>query len=545
MHNPITIKELLEVKEGEQFQFKEAKKRFDANEAVRCCCALANCGGGRLVFGITDKRPRQVVGSAAFEQPERTRRGLIDKLKVMVDFQIYDYEGKRVLVFEVAGRPAGLPVQADGVAWWYEGDSLIPMPEKIRRRIYEETGFDFSGSVCAAADMSDLDENAIETFRTRWIEKSGNKRLGSLSVEQLLRDCEAVTEDGITYAALALFGKRKSLGKYLPQAEIIFEYRSSEASGPASQREEFRVGFFACYDRLWELINLRNNKQHYQEGFFVYDIPTFNERVVREAILNAVSHRNYQMGGSVFIRQYQDRLVVESPGGFPNGISLDNILDRQVPRNRRIAEILALCGLVERSGQGMNLIYELSIKEAKQLPDFVGTDDSFVSITLNGLVIDKNMLSVINKIGNEQLEILSTSDFLVIHALYHEMGLTENLRSRLKRLTDLGIVEHTGRSKYVLARSLYRAIGKSGVHTRMVGLDRETNKELLLKHIRNNGREGTPLKELYQVLPGHNRGQLQILLRELRKEGRIFCEGNTNAARWFAAELLGNSGDCN
>ena len=250
MHNPITIKELLEVKEGEQFQFKEAKKRFDANEAVRCCCALANCGGGRLVFGITDKRPRQVVGSAAFEQPERTRRGLIDKLKVMVDFQIYDYEGKRVLVFEVAGRPAGLPVQADGVAWWYEGDSLIPMPEEIRRRIYEETGFDFSGSVCAAADMSDLDENAIETFRTRWIEKSGNKRLGSLSVEQLLRDCEAVTEDGITYAALALFGKRKSLGKYLPQAEIIFEYRSSEASGPASQREEFRVGFFACYDRL-------------------------------------------------------------------------------------------------------------------------------------------------------------------------------------------------------------------------------------------------------------------------------------------------------
>lgn len=545
MHNPITIKELLEVKEGEQFQFKEAKKRFDANEAVRCCCALANCGGGRLVFGITDKRPRQVVGSAAFEQPERTRRGLIDKLKVMVDFQIYDYEGKRVLVFEVAGRPAGLPVQADGVAWWYEGDSLIPMPEKIRRRIYEETGFDFSGSVCATADMSDLDENAIETFRTRWIEKSGNKRLGSLSVEQLLRDCEAVTEDGITYAALALFGKRKSLGKYLPQAEIIFEYRSSEASGPASQREEFRVGFFACYDRLWELINLRNNKQHYQEGFFVYDIPTFNERVVREAILNAVSHRNYQMGGSVFIRQYQDRLVVESPGGFPNGISLDNILDRQVPRNRRIAEILALCGLVERFGQGMNLIYELSIKEAKQLPDFVGTDDSFVSITLNGLVIDKNMLSVINKIGNEQLEILSTSDFLVIHALYHEMGLTENLRSRLKRLTDLGIVEHTGRSKYVLARSLYSAIGKSGVHTRMVGLDRETNKELLLKHIRNNGREGTPLKELYQVLPGHNRGQLQILLRELRKEGRIFCEGNTNAARWFAAELLGNSGDCN
>lgn len=536
MNNPISVEALLEVKEGESVQFKEAKERFDMGEATRCCCALANCGGGKLVFGITDKRPRQVVGSRAFEQPERTRMGLIDKLKVMVDFQLLDYQGKRVLVFEVAGRPLGLPVQADGAAWWYEGDSLIPMPEEVRRRIYEESGFDFSGSVCSAAKRSDLDEAAIEDFRARWMEKSGNRRLQSLSSEQLLRDCLAVTEEGVTYAALILFGTEAALSKHLPQAEIIFEYRSTEASGPASQREELRAGFFSCYNRLWELINLRNDKQHYQEGLFVYDIPTFNERVVREAVLNAVSHRNYQMGGSVFVRQYRDRLVIESPGGFPYGISLDNILDRQSPRNRRVAEILSLCGLVERSGQGMNLIYELSIKEAKQLPDFTGTDQDFVRITLNGLIIDTKMLSLINRIGNDRLEALSTGDFLTIHALYHEDKLPESLRPNLKRLAELGLVEHTGRSKYVLARSLYAAAGKAGVHTRIVGLDRETNKELLLKHIRKSGINGTPFKELQQVLPGHSRNQIQVLMRELRKEGRAHCEGKTSAARWFTAD---------
>lgn len=127
--------------------------------------------------------------------------------------------------------------------------------------------------------------------------------------------------------------------------------------------------------------------------------------------MNAVSHRNYQMGGSVFIRQYQDRLVVESPGGFPNGITIENILDRQSPRNRRIAEILALCGLVERSGQGMNLMYEWSIKEAKQLPDFTGTDQDFVKLTLNGMVLDEKMLSLINRIGDERMESLTTGDF--------------------------------------------------------------------------------------------------------------------------------------
>lgn len=184
----------------------------------------------------------------------------------------------------------------------------------------------------------------------------------------------------------------------------------------------------------------------------------------------------------------------------------------------------------------MNLIYELSIMEAKQLPDFTGTDDDFVNITLNGLIIDKRMLNVINKIGNDQLEQFSTGDFLVINALYYDNSVLEKLRSCLKHLTDAGIVEHVARNKYVLARNLYEAVGKSGVHTRRVGLDRETNKELIVKHIRENGDKGTPLKELLQVLPGKSRSQIQVLLRELRTEGRIYCKGKTSNARWYVIE---------
>lgn len=111
MQDDHAIKELLNSKEGEHIQFKEAKNKFDSSEAAQICCALSNCGGGKLVFGISDKRPRQVIGSNAFDQPERTRKGLIETLKVMVDFQLYEYDGKRVLVFNVASRPLGLPVQ--------------------------------------------------------------------------------------------------------------------------------------------------------------------------------------------------------------------------------------------------------------------------------------------------------------------------------------------------------------------------------------------------------------------------------------------------
>ncbi len=527
------IEKLLNANEGEHIQFKEAKNRYSVDDASKICCALANCGGGDFVLGISDERPRKVVGTNAFEQPESTRRRLMDNLKINVTIQEYLFDGKRILIFKVAPRPQGTPVQYDGRAWYYNGDSLIPMPEEIRREIYSEIDVDFSCGICKGASINDLDKEAISNFRKSWAEKSGNKRHEKSSDEQLLFDCGAITDEGVTYAAIILFGKRAAIKKFLPQAEIVFEYRSSNAAGPAAQRENFQEGFFKCYDQIWNLINLRNDKQHYQQGFFIFDIPTFNERVIREAILNAVCHRNYQMIGSIFIRQYRDRLVVESPGGFPYGISLDNILDRQCPRNRLIADILEYCGLVERSGQGMNIIYESTIKEAKQLPDFTGTDDSLVRLTLNGLIIKRNMLSIIGSIGEEKVEDFSTDELLTINALYHDMPLSEKMKFTLPQLENMGIVEHAGRGKYVLARRLYEAAGEAGVYTRKVGLDRETNKELILKHIRDNGDSGTPVRELQQVLPNLSKSEIHVLLRELKNCGKIYAVGNTLAARWY------------
>jgi len=528
-----TVEELLEAPEGEHFEFKEAKQRYDFDELVRYASALANCGGGKIVLGISNNRPRKVVGSNAFDQPERTRKGFIERLHIKVDFKEYSYDGKRILVFEFASRPIGLPVAAEGVSWWREGDSLIPMPENIKHKIYEESGHDFSADICENATVDDLDESAIEIFRDLWANKTKNARIKQLSTDQLLQDCEAITEAGVTYAALILFGKRTSLGKYLSQAEIIFEYRSKETPGPAQQREEFRVGFFSCYDRLWELINLRNDKQHYQEGFIVLDIPTFNERVCREAILNAASHRNYQNGGSVFIRQYPDRLVIESPGGLPADITPENILTRQFPRNRRIASILSLSGLVERSGQGMDLIYELSILDAKHLPDFSGTDDYNVVLTLNGEIIDDRLIKVFKKIGGETLTYLTAQDFLVVNHLFYGQMVPANLQRRAERLIELGIIERVGRKRFVLSRKFYEATGQAGVYTRLTGLDKAQNQELLYKHIEKSGVEGAPFRELQQVLPGHSRRQIQVFLNDLRRKNRIELKGKTHGARWY------------
>lgn len=530
------LEELMTSKEGEHLEFKEAKKSFHFNTLVEYCAAMANEGGGKVVLGVTDKRPRSVVGSQAFKQPERTRFGLIEQLHLNIDFSLVNHPEGRVLIFYVPTHPIGNPIKYKGVYWHRQGDSLIAMSEDRLRGIFAEAGHDFSADICASTTMDDLDTGAIENFRKRWINKSGNQGLTTLTRKQLLNDAEALVDGGLTYAALILFGTRKALGRHLAQAEVIFEYRPSAASGPAQQRKEFRQGFFSFYDELWNLINLRNDIQHFQSGLFVLDIPTFSERVVREAVLNAVSHRDYQLGGSVFVRQQPRRLILESPGGFPVGITEQNILDRQAPRNRRIADIFAKCGLVERSGQGMNLMFELSIQESKPMPDFTGTDQYQVILNLNGEVQDPRFLQFLEKVGWETLDLFSTADFLLLDYIHRECKVPNQLQNRLQSLVEKGVVERFGRGrgvKYILSRRYYKMVNEKGAYTRKKGLDRETNKSLLLKHIEENVRTGSRLKELMQVLPALSKDQVQKLVAELKKEGKIYKIGATKAALWY------------
>ncbi len=523
-------------REDEHLEFKEAKKNFHFETLVKYCVALANEGGGRMILGVTDKLPREVVGTQVFPDLEKTKAGLIERLRLRMDVEEIQHPNGRVLVFQVPSRPIGMPMQYKGAYWMRGGEDLIPMTPDLLQRIFAESGPDFSAEISTSALLEDLDSNAVEVLRRLWQSKTPDQDISTRPIEQLLSDAELVVDGLVTYAALILLGKREALGKYLAQSEVIFEYRSNEAPGPAAERHEFRQGFLSALDEIWRLINLRNDRQSFQQGLFVWDVPTFNERVVREAVLNAVSHRDYRHGGSVFIRQYPRRIEIVSPGGFPPGITPDNILRQQNPRNRRIAEALGKCGLVERAGQGFDFIFSESIRQSKPLPDFSHTDAHSVSLTLHGEIQDPEFLRFLEEIGQERLATFGINDFLVVDLVHREQSVPDDLQSRVNHLLEQGIIERVGRGRGVrlmLSRQFYRHIGKAGTYTRKRGLDRETNKALLLKHIRDNRKSGSQLKELVQVLPSLSYVQVQKLLQELRIKGQIHKVGNTSAARWY------------
>jgi ATP-dependent DNA helicase RecG len=522
--------------EDGHLEFKEAKSRYDFEELVKYCVALANEGGGRIILGVTDARPRRVVGSQAFSDLERTKQGLIERLHLRIEAEEFPHPHGRVLIFHAPARPVGMPIQFNGAYWMRAGSALTTMTPDMLKAIFAEASPDFSAEPCTKATLGDLDPAAMEDFRGRWQKKSGNAGLAKLSHEQLLADAELLVDGQLNYAAMILFGTRAALGKYLAQSEIIFEYRSTEGSVPFQQRLEYRQGFFACYDALWNGINLRNDVQSYQDGLFRFEFPTFSEGVVREAILNAVGHRDYRLSGSVFVKQFPRHLEITSPGGFPPGITPENILDQQSPRNRRLAEAFARCGLIERSGQGMNRIYEETIRQSKPLPDFAGTDAHHVRLTLRGEVQNPAFVRFLEKVGDERMTSFTTQDFLVLDRLQHELAIPETLRERVPNLVRLGVVEKAGRGRHLLSRTLYAHLGQKGTYTRVRGLGDAENMALLFKHICDNREQGSPFADLAQVLPSVSERRVKYLLKRLKEDGKIEPKGGRRWARWIPAK---------
>ena len=188
---------------------------------------------------------------------------------------------------------------------------------------------------------------------------------------------------------------------------------------------------------------------------------------------------------------------------------------------------------------------ETAIRQSKPLPNFAGSAAHEVHLTLEGGVRDPAFVRFLERLGNEKLMGFSTYDFLALDAIAREQPLAEAMRDRIPRLVEAGAVEQRGRGRgrqYLLSRSLYASLGRAGAYTRKRGLDRETNKALLMQHLTDSSAEGAPIRDLLQVLPALSRNQVKRLLKELAVEGRAQVIGVTRAGRWFAVGSAGQIG---
>lgn len=414
------LKKLSLLKESEDhIEFKEAKNNFDYNGGEhkdpkdrRHCilgyvAALANERGGQLVFGMKDKRPHEVVGST-FEEGNlgALADAIYEKMgiRVKIDEEFEpskdDPNRKRVIIFNVPSRPIGKMLKFEGVPLMRIGESLREMSDSEMLKILTEQEPDFSAKVCEGLTIDDLDPKAIEVMKQKYAEKNENPGFESVSDEQALGDLDLLVKGKLNYAALVLLGKKKAIRQHLPQNNVVIEYRNDPASIQFDDRVEIQQPLFLAIDEIWAYINqpTLNPQVHISENAYIFDIKHFNKETIREAVLNAITHRSMIVQNDVVIKQSPGELTITNAGGFPIGVDKSNVLTvNSTPRSKRLAEVLQKTGLVEKSGQGVDKMFTNCIMEAKPLPDFSATDDYQVSLKFRTEIRDVPFLVYIRQ----------------------------------------------------------------------------------------------------------------------------------------------------
>jgi ATP-dependent DNA helicase RecG len=530
---------LKQLKESEdKVEFKAATHNFsyagsehrDQEERRRCflgyVVAFANEGGGRLILGMTDNEPHDVVGSdfaqgkiGALEDETYSRLGIRVRME-----ELYE-NGLRVLTAHIPPRPVGKMMKFEGVPLMRVGESLRNMSDEEMFAILSEQEPDFSAKICEGISIADLDEAAIKKMKESYSRKQKNPGFLQLSTEQVLTDLKLLENGKLNYAALVLLAKKEVIHAKLPQSKTIWEFRNSEAQIHHDSREVIDEPLFIAIDSIWKLINqpTLNRKYPVQSGAYIFDLYDFNEEVIREAVLNAIAHRDYTITSEAVVKQYPNKIIITNPGGFPKGVTIENILTvSSTPRSRLMTEILEKTGLVERSGQGVDKIFSITLSEGKAEPDYKNSDMFQVSLILRTEIIDKAFHVFVSQYQNSEKEPkLGVEQIITLCKIRN--GIFQNLKIEIvSQLEKSGLIEkvsgHTNR--YTLSQE-YHALVNDGMKIGKRYLVKEI--ELLLLSLQGNSlKMGELEKNLEESL---NRNQIKYLTGKLFEDEVLSKEG--------------------
>lgn len=371
--NSTTLQEidkwLLAPRENEHLEFKEAKNQYTAEKVFRYCVALANEGGGKLVLGVTDKLPRQVVGSSAFVNPSDIQAKILHALGFRVDVEEVSYPTGRVVVFHIPPRPAGRPYHFEGAYLMRSGEEIVPMTEDRLRQIFAEGQPDWHSRPALSSASADEVVSLLDTQSYFDLMKLPYPTTREAVLEKLMT--EGLIEHGqggwnIANVAAVLFAKKLSdfppaIARKAPRVVI---YDGIDKTKTRDERLGVK-GYAAGFSGLLEYVHSSAPQNKYLEEVVREEVKMFPLQALRELIANALIHQDFEVSGaSVMVEMYADRVEISNPGRPP--IEVDRFIDEYVSRNERLAGLMRRLGICEEKGSGVDKV--VSLAEAYQLP---------------------------------------------------------------------------------------------------------------------------------------------------------------------------------
>ena len=530
----------VEFKKGEHGNVAyDGGSRLKPSERRRCILgyvtALCNEKGGSLVIGMEDKYPHKVVGTRQNENSTGELEANIYRdtgIRPKI-YELYEDEAEkkgRVLVIDVPPRPAGTVFKFEDVPLMRVGEELKPMSDEVYLSIIQENEPDFSQQICRDTTLDDLDPDALSVLKEKYARKQNNPIFLTLSNRQILSDLQLITDEGITNAAVILLGKEDFIKRVYPQASVMLEYRHSESQITFDNRISYSQPFFIMIDRLWHDIDLRNGKFQIKEGPYICDVPYFNEEVIRESINNAITHRDYTRHSETVIKQYPQKLIVTNAGGFPHGVTIDNILTvPSTPRNRLLADVLSKTGIVERSGQGIDKIFYRTLSEGKEAPDYSGSDAFNVELILSAIIQDKAFALFIESVQQNLAEDnkLSVFEIVVLDKIRRNEKTTALDKAVIKQLMDRNLIEKRGKTNgihYILCRSYYEFTGNTAEYSKKSDWNTSQVTSIIIPFLTKYNK--AKMGDFVKLLDGHlTRRQVRVYIHHMVDQNILTASG--------------------
>lgn len=529
--------EILKIGESINTEFKSWNKVSDMkkriNLAVDELIAFANNKGGTLYFGVEDNG--EVTGCDGNYDLQNIIESIYEKTRpsIFVDPEEIEYNGKKVIALTVASD--GIThATTDGRCLKRLGKNSKPFyPDEMSNRYSEIQSSDFSGRILS--DSTEDDINKLEVYKLKEKLKARNPEstLADMDDIAFLRDLALVKSDSgnikLTVAGLLFVGKEQAINRLLPQAEVIYLHYSESNLEEYDARLDMKAPIISVIDRLSEKIQDSNRIVNVQVGLFRLEIVDFPEKVFQEALLNALSHRDYQSQGAVYVKHYPDKIVIENPGAFLDGITENNIITHpSVPRNKLIAETLQHLKYVQRTGQGVDIIFREMISSGKPFPEYKSYNDA-VSLTIYSAIDDIDFVKFIANEENELSRSFSLSELMILRYLKDNRKITmseaesliqearDQAQNACNNLKRYGLIELSG-NEYMLTAKIYDELKNSVDYTKDKAIQYIKAREMILEYIRDRGFVNN---ELVRELCGFSQKQARIILQRMRKENLI------------------------
>ncbi len=546
---------LMERWEYEIVEFKEAKGGYDTDKIGRYFSAISNEANlrqqqyGWLIFGVGEQnKTKQIVGTS-FKKGDKS---LLERFKYEISrdtangmtfydiieiFPIVNGKEYRVLMFKIPAAATGIPT--DWKTNYYEraGESLVALKQYKIDAIRSQERKDWSKQVLEKATIEHLDKTAIDLAREKYKEKMNQEHISAevdaMSDEQFLTKIKLMIDGKITQAGMLLLGN--SDFDYMFQTAPSIMWRLYGADGMDKDYAIFKIPFINVVDKVFAKVrNLTYRYMPNQLTLFPMETEQYNSWLIRELLNNCIAHTNYQLGGRIYVNEFEDKIKFTNPGDFiPRKI--ENVLEVSYSppfyRNKLLADSMMVFHMIDTATLGIRRAYNIQKAKYFPLPDYNVSSGAQVEVTVYGKTLNDNYMHILYDHQDLDLQTVFLLDRV-------QKGLVIE-KEDVDRLRALKLVEGRITSLY-LSASAAKSIDESTNYIKNKGFDDKYYKDLIVEYLKQYKKaKKKDIRELlWDKLPNvlsdtQKENKIHNLLASLKKQGIIDKDSeNQQQSNW-------------